>query len=253
MLYRIEGTGVRIAGTASALTLEKPHLPPWVRSAFERSDRLIFEADIETLDPAAELLPVNQSLTVLSFFGLVASLWQQLQLPERASRFKVWAANARLSASLSKLVSPGVEALLLPEAKCGPSPPQFLETPQERIAVLDAVPLDEQLARLEHLATQPEEAVAFEVAMHAAWLTQNIDAISRLVDSQRKTYPETFAHLLDQRHRRWLPRLIQMLDIGNASNRMRPTLIAVEAAHLCGERGMVSLLSKEGYTLTRLL
>ena len=240
-------------GTASAFTSEKPHVPSWVRSAFERSERLIFEADSEAFDPAAELLPVNQSLTVLSFFGLIANLWRQLQLPGRASQFKAWAAGARLSASLSEQSAPGVEALLLPEAKGRPIPPQFLETPQERIAAFDAVPLDEQLARLEHLVTHPKEAVAFEIAVHAAWATQNIDAINRLVDSQRKMYPETFVRLLDQRHQSWLPGLIEMLDGNNSSNRLRPTLIAVEAVHLCGDQGIVSLLTKEGYTVTRLL
>ena len=86
MLYRIEGTGIKIAGTAHAFTIDKPDLPGWLRSVFERSDRLIVETDFEAMDPAAELLGANQSLTVLSFFDLISASWQRLQIPDRASQ-----------------------------------------------------------------------------------------------------------------------------------------------------------------------
>ena len=193
MLYRIEKTGVRIAGIAPALTLEKPDLPLWLRSVFERADRLIFQADTEAIDPAAELLPSTQSLTVLSFFDLITALWQRLGIPGRPARYKAWAAAAQMSKYLCQQLAPGVDALL-PEAKRREPPPQFLELPQDWVAAQDAVSLDEQLTRLEHVVTQPEEAVAFDRAVHAAWLSQNIDAIARLLASQRKMYPETCVH-----------------------------------------------------------
>ena len=253
VFYRIERTGVRIVGTVPALTSDQPELPSWLCSVFERSDRLIFEADVEAVDPASEQLPTNQSLSVLSFFDLVAALWLRLGIAGRPGRFKAWAAAAQMTRHLCKQLAPGVDALLIPEAKRRQPPPHFLEITQDRVAAHDAVSLDEQLTRLEHVVTQPEEAAAFDEAVHAAWLAQNIDAIARLLDSQRKVYPETFLHLLDNRNKKWLPQLLPILQENTFDGRPVTTLIAVGAVHLCGEQGLISLLTKEGHTVTRLL
>ena len=115
------------------------------------------------------------------------------------------------------------------------------------------MPLDEQLARLEHLVTQPEEAVAFDIAVHAAWQAQNIDTVSRLLDAHRKIYPETFARLLDDRNKKWLPSLFETIQHNTTVDRSVTTLIALENTHLCGEQSLVALLTKEGCTVTRLL
>jgi uncharacterized protein len=52
--------------------------------------------------------------------------------------------------------------------------------------------------------------------------------------------------LLNQRNRRWIPLLEgQMAE--------KPTFVAVGAAHLAGEQGVIALLRKQGYTLTPIL
>jgi uncharacterized protein YbaP (TraB family) len=51
--------------------------------------------------------------------------------------------------------------------------------------------------------------------------------------------------LLDGRNAEWLPKLVPMLERGNA-------FVAVGALHLVGENGLIAALERRGFTATRL-
>ena len=253
MFYRIEGTGIRLAGTLPALTAAQPRLPAWLYHVADQAEQLVFAADPTAADPAAELLPANQSLSVLAFYPAVVERWRGLGIPDKPGRLRPWAAAARIVAAVSGLQAPGVEALLLPEARRRQPAPIFLEAPGDRAAAENAVSLDEQLARLEHAVTQPEQAAAFDAAVHAAWQVQNIDTVAKLLETERQAYPQTCASVLDTRSRAWLPRLSELAAAQRMDPRPRQTLVIVGALHLCGEAGVVTLLAHAGHQVTRML
>lgn len=253
MLYRIEGTSVKIAGATSSAPLEQAQAPGWLRHVFDAADQWVFATDSEGIDPADLLLPAYQSLTVLSFFDAVAAQWRQAQLEGRPAKLKPWVVSARLCVHLAKLLAPGAEPLLLAEAKRRPAPPRFLETPREWVAAFDAVSLEDQLDHLERVVTFPEETAAFEVAFHEAWTTHNLETMERLLETQRQRQPKFFQHSLADRNQRWLPGLTQIIDATAADKRRPDTLMLVEVRHLCGPQGIPALLTNASRTLTRLL
>ena len=207
----------------------------------------------EQIDPAAFLLPAHQSLTVLSFFDAVVALWKQLQIPGHPAKLKPWVVSSRLRTYLAKLLAPGTEPLLLADAKRRKDPPQFLDTPQEWIAAFDAVPLEEQLDELERVVTSPEAAASDEEAVYEAWTAHNLKAMGEMLEARRERHPSFCHHAIDGRNQRWLPATKRLIADNAMAKRAQNILLVVEAWHLCGPQGIVSLLTNEGQTLTRLL
>ena len=253
MLYRLEGTGIKIAGATSSAPLDRAQVPRWLQHVFDDADRVVFATDSEQIDPTAFLLPAHQSLTVLSFFQAVSALWQQLEIPGHPAKCKPWIVSAHLRSYLGKLLAPGAELLLLAEAKRRREPPRFLETAQEWMAAFDAVPLEEQLDQLERVVASPEETASFEVALHEAWTAHDLKAMDALLAARRQTQPSFCAHTLDGRNQRWLPILMRLIVDSATAKRALDTLVIVEAWHLCGPQGLTLLLTNENQTLTRLL
>lgn len=73
---------------------------------------------------------------------------------------------------------------------------------------------------------------------HGQAILEDIDPqdhaiITEIVDNQ----------ILTQRNQNWLPKITQYLA-------QKPTLVAVGAAHLYGEKGVIELLREQGYTVT---
>ncbi|MBY5931668.1 TraB/GumN family protein [Tateyamaria omphalii] len=149
----------------------------------------------------------------------------------------------------------GLDKLIMAEATQASVPIAALETHREMIDLLAADPIEEQIqflpliAQMEHTvddATATTVAAYFE-EQHGALL-----AFSRVFTRDRIGLPseefevlfdEMMAMLLDQRNMMWMDRIDQ---------REEPNIvIAVGAAHLGGETGLLNQLELRGFTLER--
>ena len=79
-----------------------------------------------------------------------------------------------------------------------------------------------------------------------AFFTQDIDAIQKAMDAKLHnscdSTPEEEAALIDNRNADWLTKMPALMAD-------KPTLFAVGAGHLPGEKGLLSLLRQAGYTV----
>ena len=79
-----------------------------------------------------------------------------------------------------------------------------------------------------------------------AFFTQDIDAIQKAMDAKLHnscdSKPEEEAALIDNRNADWLTKMPALMAD-------KPTLFAVGAGHLPGEKGLLSLLRQAGYTV----
>jgi hypothetical protein len=126
-------------------------------------------------------------------------------------------------------------------------PVSGLETVAEHLAIFDGLPLPQQIALLEDtVRLQADLDKEFE-ALHQAWLARDLAAIVAISEKNKpsdvRLYNEVMDRLLDQRNRRMAKRMAPMLRQGGA-------FIAVGAAHLPGEIGLLRLLEKAGYRVT---
>jgi len=125
-----------------------------------------------------------------------------------------------------------------------------LETLEEQVSALDGGSFDEQIKSLRHFLTLSDRRENMSNAFQQLYLkgqTGMLWAWSEVMSEdflkEGQTFEEMMAPLLDDRNIRMVDRSEAILEEGGA-------FIAVGALHLPGKNGLVSLLRKEGYTVT---
>jgi uncharacterized protein YbaP (TraB family) len=125
-----------------------------------------------------------------------------------------------------------------------------LETLAEQVNVFDTLPTEDQVAHLRAAAIPRAEKRRLQAILKEAYLRRDLDAIFRLAShderpGNRPTREKVEKRLLDDRNSRMVERMLPRFDEGGA-------FIAVGAAHLPGDVGVLRLLERRGYTVTRL-
>lgn len=113
-----------------------------------------------------------------------------------------------------------------------------LETLKEQLAILDSIPIADQLPGNE-AGIRIKESY-FELLN--LYLQQDIPKLIELVSGDNALTGDDSV-LLSRRNQRWLPEIEQQLKIES-------TFIAVGAAHLYGDSGLLALLRNRGYRIT---
>ncbi len=116
-----------------------------------------------------------------------------------------------------------------------------LETTEQQIEVLDAIPYEVQANMLATSLKNPDSLKKDFLKMVELYKQKDIHGLqeSTREDADFATYESI---LLNSRNQNWIPKIIAEVN-------QTPTFFAVGAAHLGGENGVISLLRKEGYTV----
>lgn len=109
-------------------------------------------------------------------------------------------------------------------------------------ALFKQFPVERQAEMLADFVRNRDRALAELKQMNASYRRGDLRKLELLLAEQNYTKSES-AILLDDRNRQWMETLPEML-------RKQPTFVAVGALHLAGEKGLVNLLRKAGYTVT---
>lgn len=196
------------------------------------------------------LLPPGESLQKM----LDAGSWRQLVLvmgkrrvPEPSlQRLRPWAVAMVLS--MPQQLSGLPLDLHLQQYAAGLGKPLYgLESIEEQVALFEELSDAEQLQLLRSALEQLPELPALIEALTTAYLARDLAAMQTLTDEQLAIGDVRF-------NRRFIKRLIDDRNV-KMFQRMRPRLreggafIAVGAMHLPGERGLLNMLSKQGYRL----
>ena len=80
----------------------------------------------------------------------------------------------------------------------------------------------------------------------AAYVAGNLAGLEAIVfdEEEMAKFPKMMEILLDRRNQDWVPKIEKRIAAGNV-------FIAVGAAHLIGEKGVVKLLEKKGHSVKR--
>lgn len=120
-----------------------------------------------------------------------------------------------------------------------------LESLDEQFAALDELDLPLQrefLLKSLHDAARPDEALA---AFLDAWKNGDIESMAREMEKEFATAPDLYRSLVVERNRRWLERILDLLDDE------RDYLVVVGALHLVGPDGLPAMLAARGFEPTR--
>jgi uncharacterized protein YbaP (TraB family) len=257
LFFRIEKPGVAATHIFGTIHLDYPNLlrlPPQVNLALLRSDRLVMET---LLDDAAQatfsqqmVLKDDQSLS-LWLGGDVLSRYDRLlahyEVPQEVGRYlRPWAATSligRPKPSTGRIMEDVLRDTAIQMGK-----PVFgLETMAELVDAQEEQPLDEQVAVLVDTICQHRRVMSDTGELIALYGNGDLAGIAAQNEAGHEDDPifqRMNERMLYQRSARMVERLQPHLMAGNA-------LIAVGALHLTGERGILRLLEKQGYTITR--
>jgi uncharacterized protein YbaP (TraB family) len=121
-----------------------------------------------------------------------------------------------------------------------------LETIEQQIGFFDKMTMDEQVEMVMAALNNSEEALEETQKLIDVYLSQNIDSMALLItnsDIGTESFEEEF---LTKRNEDWVPKIKGYIKKNSC-------FIAVGAGHLGGEKGVIELLRKEGYTLEPVL
>lgn len=255
LLWRIERAGRPPSYLFGTIHLADPRvttLPPPVAQALGESRHFLMELvpDADGLALLAESMMFTDQRTLTEIvgrqlYGDIEAEFRRRGMPTAMlAKYKPWAVAVILS--LPATVRGGVPLdmqLQLKAAEQGKTV-EGLETAAEQIAVFDDLGLEEQRALLE-ATLREQQAVEHEVeTLVQVYLSRDLlrlravaEAYARGDEALKATVRE---RLLVARNVRMVERMQARLEQGGA-------FIAVGAAHLPGDDGLLALLEKRGY------
>ena len=275
ILYRISGKGLEspsyIVGTYHLAPASFADSIPGMRQAIEQTNQVCGELDMmDAFKPEnatrllqALMLPEGTTLTSLLTEDQLERL-NALLLEVLGTNLKdeTYAAQAdkmtpvALSTSLTlasfmkeypslnpmELIDNYFQMVALQNGKAV----KGFETVDFQMQTLYGAPLQKQVDDLMCLVDHFDEAMEIASRITAAYFLQDFQQLTAILEEEMEgscaATPEEEADLLDNRNHNWIKMMPDMMT-------EQPTLFVVDAAHLCGEQGVLKLLEELGYTV----
>lgn len=209
------------------------------------------------------LLPANRTLQSMvseeSWRSLISVAAGYRMRTEVLNRLQPWALSMFMvedgCAPRGPAVRRGLDTRIQDHARLRGIPVDSLETVQDALRALAAPSLESQARMMEFelatlMADIPDDSTAVEAYFDQAAqeaLILNRWKMYGIVDSPRRVvdrhWSEFEKHLITNRNRSWLPRILAMPQ--------KTMVVAVGAAHLAGRDGVLNQLHKRGFRLQR--
>lgn len=117
-----------------------------------------------------------------------------------------------------------------------------LEDPKDQLAALKSIPVDTVIKGIIDIIEGNEQENDELKKLVAAYVKQDLPALHTMITSSTDL-EGGMGMLLDDRNKKWIPRIKDGMSKSSV-------FFAVGAGHLSGDNGIITLLRKEGYTVT---
>jgi uncharacterized protein len=264
LVWSIKGprNTVYLAGSVHLLKRNDATLPAAFDRAYEDAEALVMELDLDDLDPGqaerwllerglyADATTQRTTLGEARYERLVAAV-NELGLPiEAIQRFEPWAVALTLVelayARLEYDPNSGVERQLEQRASRDGKEIRGLESIEEQLGLLDALPLADQQRFLDQTVEELDELGAQTEELLVAWRAGDDKTLAKLLEEEYREFPGLFRTLVSDRNVRWMPQIERLLRDD------RDYLVVVGVLHLLGDEGVVALAKKRGLTPRRM-
>ena len=254
LLWRISGKGITpsyIFGTFHMLCKDDFSMTDSLRKKFATAKQLYSEIKMD--DPAIQMKIMKtmsmKDTTLLSLFGSDSVRANEafksitgipMQMLNVFRPFMSMSLLTLKSIDCEEQVQ--MEGLFVTMAKEAGIPIKGLETLEEQMDLMNSEPIDSQINALKRTLFNFDSVKISMKKMIATYKKNNADSIYRFIKDNGGS--DAFEEkLLVKRNKNWIP------VIKKAVAEM-PGFFVVGAGHLGGTNGVISLLRKEGYTLT---
>lgn len=256
LLWKISGNGLKhhsyLYGTIH-VTCDAT-LPGKVKNALDKTDQLCLELDMDDTNMQTEMMGgmmmkdgvTLQSLASKEDFEIVdAFLTKNLGFSAKMlNTLKPFMVNAMLYPKMISCEMQSVEGELMKIAKEQKEETIGLETVTEQLNVFDAIPYQDQMNELVKTAKSDLDKDRNELnKMLELYKTEDVEAMYTFTQQSENVLTSKFdEELLNSRNQNWIARISKIAD-------NKATFFGVGAAHLGGEKGVINLLRKYGFTV----
>ncbi len=256
LLYKVEGNGLKepsyIFGTMHMICAEDFIIPDELPMALKTTKSLYLELDLtdttmqqsmmaKLIDPSMEenYTMLSPEVTEIIDQVLMNSLnvtFNQLKIMK-----PIIVSMMLVQASFPCSDVESYEMALVDMANEQNIPVKALETLDFQLGLFDSISIEDQLKMLESMALNHHNAAAEYRMLTDAYKSGNLDKINQITQKD-PTFSGFNDLILNDRNEAWLNKLPAIM-------KKSPTFIAVGAAHLSGEKGILEGLKKMGYTV----
>ena len=255
---------VYLLGSFHLLKPDDYPMPADIDRAFDDAESLLFEVDPREMtapetvtmmqkymayENGQSLSKVLPKATLERLATLVSASGSSVQALEQS---EPWAVSLGLVIGVSQGMGfrpdLGLDRHLMERAAKAGKPASGLETVDDQMKAMDAVPYPEQAEGLDEFLLDPKKAIQQLQDMHAWWRAGDVDRLDRGMRAEMAANTPRSYQLLDvDRNAAWLPQIEKRLT-GSKSD---DTLVVVGTLHLLGPDGLVEKLKAKGYKVER--
>ncbi len=264
LLWKISGNGLSkpsyLYGTIHMLCADDALLSEQMRNVIRKADEVYFEVDLDNLfemlavmtkmkmngdTTLQDLLSKEDYEKVKDYFESEGSILPFSML----ETFKPILALSTLQEGSMECESTAMmEQVIMRVAKESDKKVKGLETMSYQAGVLDSIPYKLQAEQLvSYIDEMKKNKGKVEDAelneMMKAYKSQNLEKLEELMMKTDMGIGNFTEVLLYTRNRNWVAKLKDLMP-------QKSLLVAVGAGHLPGEKGVINLLRKAGYTVT---
>ena len=261
LLWEISGNGLAkpsyLYGTIHMICKDDAALGDSLVAAIAGSDRVYFEVDMDNLmemltalkdfkmkndTTLADLLSKEDYEKVKEYMESKSTL---LPFSKLETYKPMLASSLLMESGIGCEESVAIEQLILEVAKKNKKRVEGLETMSYQASIFDSIPYKLQAEQLlkyvKDGGNQPGADKQFE-EMIDAYKAQDIEKLGQFVSTDDGGLGDYEDILIYHRNRNWVQKLRTIMP-------GKSLTIAVGAGHLAGEKGVIKLLRKEGYTV----
>lgn len=263
LLWKISGNGLAqpsyLFGTIHMLCADEALLSDSLKKIIGRSEQVYMEVDMDNLFEMlgmmkqmkmrndttwADLLSAEDYEKVKSYFEKQSSL-MPFSMMETFKPFL--AASLLMESGIQCSSAVAMEQVIMAEAKKNKKQIKGLETMASQMSIFDQIPYKLQAQQLvEYIdkseAGKTEDTKEYDELINA-YREQDLKKLEEITIRSDMGLASFTDILLYNRNHNWVEKLKTLLP-------EKSLLIAVGAGHLPGEKGVINLLRKAGYTLT---
>ncbi|RYY90078.1 MAG: TraB/GumN family protein [Chitinophagaceae bacterium] len=260
LLWRISGKDLKqpsyLFGTMHMLCATQIDLSDSLRDAIKRTDYVYLELDMENMQELmgvmskmkmtgdttlADLLPRSAYDSVRAFFSDKPGMIPFTML----EKFKpMLAASAVMEADVSCQNPVGMEQLIMVEARQQRRGIRGLETMAFQMSIFDSIPYRLQAQQLLDYVKnygKTDNRKTFDEMM-SAYVNQRLDKLQAITLEENAGMEPCMDVLLYRRNIDWVKKMSALMP-------EHAVVVAVGAGHLPGDKGVIALLRKAGYTV----
>ena len=255
---------VYLLGSFHLLKTDDYPMPVEIDRAFDDAESLLFEIDPREMtapetaatmqkymayEDGQSLSKVLPKATLERLGTLVSASGSSVLALEQS---EPWAVSLGLVIGVSQAIGLkadlGLDRHLMDRAAKAGKRASGLETVDDQMKAMDAVPYAEQAQGLDEFLLDPKKAIQQLQDMHAWWRTGDVDRLDKDMRAEMAAKSPQSYKLLDvDRNNAWLPQIEKRLTDSKSDD----TLVVVGTLHLLGADGLVEKLKAKGYKVER--